>query len=178
MMMKSKIYSHVVEAGKKGDTIFLDIGCCSKCSNNSSPASTHMCAVGTDLRKLVLDGYPAINVVGSDIRQEYITSGYSLFQDKDSCKIRFFSADMFDVPVDTPAAAPTTPLADVSSFADLTDRVTHIYAGALYHLFDEAAQYDIAIKMASLLKRDSGAVIFGRHQGLDPEGLIDDVIYS
>lgn len=29
MMIKNKIYPKVVEAGKKGDTVFLDIGCMS-----------------------------------------------------------------------------------------------------------------------------------------------------
>ncbi|KZP26751.1 hypothetical protein FIBSPDRAFT_819000 [Athelia psychrophila] len=162
MMQKNAAYQRVLEAGKKGDTVLLDIGCC----------------MGTDVRKLVRDGYPESHVLGCDLRLEYITSGYNLFEDKDSCKIRFFTADMFDIPVNAAAGSPDIPLAEISRLSDLANRVTHLYAGALYHLFDEATQYIMAIGMARLTKRNSGTVIFGRHQGMEPEGVIDDVLHA
>jgi len=134
--------------------------------------------MGTDVRKLVSDGYPASNVLGCDLRQGFIDAGYSLFQDKETCKIHFFTSDIFEVP----ATISTTPalLSDLSSITDLRQlegSIDHFYAGALFHLFDEPTQYAIAIRIAgTLLKRKEGSVIFGRHQGLHEEGMIADGI--
>jgi len=158
--MKNLIYKRALEAGRNSDSIFLDIGCC----------------MGTDVRKLVQDGYPAHHVFGCDIRPEFIRAGYDLYQDENDCRIRFFSSDVFDVPVNAASVKVDVPLPSVSNLSDLTNRVTHIYAGALFHLFDEATQYAIAVRMATLIRRGTGAIIFGRHQGLDPAGMIDDVM--
>ena len=62
----------------------------------------------------------------------------------------------------------------VTDLTQLRGKLTHIYAGALFHLFDEAVQRALAFRLALLLKRDTGAVIFGRHQGLEEAGMIDD----
>ncbi|GAN02287.1 hypothetical protein MAM1_0020d01730 [Mucor ambiguus] len=59
---------------------FLDIGCCT----------------GTDLRKMMLDGYPKDYLIGMDIEQCYIDCGYELFKDDpDICPIRFIIDDLF-----------------------------------------------------------------------------------
>jgi len=152
------VYPTVLEAGKKGTTVFLDIGC----------------AMGTDARRIVFDGYPASNVIGSDLRQSFIDQGHELYQDANNCKINFFSADMFDIPAHPTFPPSTTPLSDVTSFVELQNRVTHMYTALLFHLFDEASQHEIAIRVATLLKRESGAVIFGRHQGTAKESVITD----
>ena len=34
--------------------------------------------MGTDVRKLVADGYPGANVLGCDLRRAFIDSGYTL----------------------------------------------------------------------------------------------------
>ncbi|KZP08684.1 hypothetical protein FIBSPDRAFT_938868 [Athelia psychrophila] len=65
---------------------------------------------------------------------------------------------------------------NVNHLSDLTNKITHLYSGALYHLFDEATQYAIAVRMATLIKRATGSVIFGRHQGLEPDGMIADAM--
>lgn len=131
-------------------------------------------AVGTDVRRLVFDGYPASNVLGCDLRQSYIDQGHELYRDADTCGIRFFTSDVFDIPVRQAAVTNALPLSDVTAFSELQNRVTHLYTALLFHLFDEASQYAIAIRVATLLRRQSGAVIFGRHQGMPRASLITD----
>ena len=180
--MRNEIYPSVVEAGKTGDTLFLDLGCMSAyitaiCVSGSSCVLTST-AVGTDVRKLAYDGYPASNILGCDLREEYVELGYMLFRDKDTCPIRFFTSNVFDLP--TSPSAPelkegqSLDVTRVSDLSQLYDSLTHIYTGALFHLFDKENQYGLAIRLARLLKREPGAVIFGRHQGLESEGYIDD----
>ncbi|KAI0360631.1 hypothetical protein OH77DRAFT_1418615 [Trametes cingulata] len=159
MMLRNAIYPTVLEAGKRGGTLFLDLGCC----------------MGTDVRKLVYDGYPASQVLGCDLRPEYIQLGYELFGDADKCRIRFFTSDVFKLPTtaeptDSTAALP----ASVNDLAQLRGALTHIYTGALFHLFDKDTQYGLAVRLITLLKRQPGAIVFGRHQGLQEEGYIDD----
>lgn len=161
-MSANPIYPEVLAAGKTGKTVFIDLGCC----------------MGTDVRKLVADGYPAANVMGCDLRQEFIEYGYKLFGDKGRCAIHFFASDVFDVPYPYPAAAeaPAAPL-DLTQIRDLRQlrgQVDHFYTGALFHLFDEPTQYALALRVAQLVKRTPGTVIFGRHQGLEEEGYIND----
>ena len=135
--------------------------------------------VGTDLRKLVFDGYPASNVIGCDLRPEYVDLGYELFGDRDRCPIRFITGNIFDLPdkaAPTDVAEETSPpsLTSVNDLAQLRGALTHVYTGALFHLFDEETQYKLALRLALLVKRSPGAVIFGRHQGLKVEGMIED----
>jgi len=174
-MCINPIYSSILEAGKKGGTIFLDIGCCSTTFLFVSLHDNHMGSiVGTDVRKLVYDGYPASSVLGSDLREAYIEAGYKLFRDSKTCGIHFFSSELFDIPVNLASTSAEIPLSQIKVLWQLANRVTHLYVGALFHLFDEVTQYAIALRMAIVLKRDSGGVIFGRHQGLANEGLIED----
>lgn len=134
--------------------------------------------MGTDVRKLVADGYPAHNVMGCDLRQEFLDYGYQFYQDKDTCGIRFFASDIFDVPYPFPATkVPPAPLDNVSRVMELEQlhgSVTHFYTGALFHLFDESTQYAIALRVATLLKRVPGAIVFGRHQGKAEAGMLND----
>lgn len=130
--------------------------------------------MGTDARRLVFDGYPASNVLACDLRQSYIDQGHELYQDADTCKIRFFTSDVFDIPGCSTVATNSLPLSDVTTFSELQNRVTHMYTALLFHLFDEVSQFAIAIRVATLLRRQSGAVIFGRHQGMSKASLITD----
>lgn len=132
--------------------------------------------MGTDVRKLVYDGYPAANVLGCDLRQEFLDYGHTLFGDRGRCAIRFFASDIFAVPYPPPADQPPSDIAlgSVTHLAQLRGRIDHFYTGALFHLFDEKTQYALALRVAALLRRAPGAVVFGRHQGLEREGYIDD----
>ncbi|THH31627.1 hypothetical protein EUX98_g2555 [Antrodiella citrinella] len=156
MMSKNAIYGEVLEAGQSGDTIFLDLGCC----------------MGTDVRKLVFDGYPASNVVGCDLRQEFIDLGYELYKDRSSCAIRFIVDDIFDADAPTDHAA--SDLAQVTRLCQLKDRVSHFYLGALFHLYDEQTQFAIALAVGKLLHKEKGGIAFGRHHGVTKEGVADD----
>ncbi|TFK84974.1 hypothetical protein K466DRAFT_552778 [Polyporus arcularius HHB13444] len=158
-MARNEIYPKVVEAGKAGHTLFLDLGC----------------MMGTDVRKLAYDGYPASHILGCDLREEYIELGYALFRDKETCPIRFFASNVFDLPTSPPPPrSDALDIATVSDLSHLYGSLTHIYTGALFHLFDKESQRGLAVRLARLLKREPGAIIFGRHQGLDNEGYIDD----
>ncbi|EKM53219.1 uncharacterized protein PHACADRAFT_210914 [Phanerochaete carnosa HHB-10118-sp] len=160
-MFENPIYPQVLAAGKLGQTVLLDLGCC----------------MGTDVRKLVHDGYPASNVMGCDLRQEFIEHGYELYQDREQCAIHFFASDIFDVPYPFPAdQAPAGPLdtGKVTEMKQLYGKVDHFYTGALFHLFDESTQYALALRVAQLIKRSAGTIVFGRHQGLEEEGYIND----
>ncbi|KAA1472575.1 hypothetical protein DENSPDRAFT_838894 [Dentipellis sp. KUC8613] len=162
MMSANKVYPHILEAGKNPETILLDLGCC----------------MGTDVRKLVYDGFLASQVVGCDLRPEFIAAGHKLYSDAANSSIHFFAGDMFAHPLPAlPRAGvqpSTTPLSEVSSLVELTGRVTHIYTGALFHLWDESSQLALALRLACLLRRIPGATIFGRHQALEQAGMIDD----
>ncbi|PSR90483.1 hypothetical protein PHLCEN_2v4901 [Hermanssonia centrifuga] len=160
MMSQNPIYPKVLESGKAGNTIFIDLGCC----------------MGSDVRKLVADGYPASNVLGCDLRQEFIDCGHNFYNDSETCKIRFFTSDIFEVPYPFSAesALAFTGISQVTGLLQLREAVTHFYTGALFHLFDEATQYALALRVAMLLKRKPGTVVFGRHQGLPEAGMIND----
>ena len=59
---------------------FLDIGC----------------ALGTDLRKMNLDGIPQKNLYGLDIEKGFINLGYNLFNDKNTNKMTFIIGNILD----------------------------------------------------------------------------------
>jgi len=155
-------YRTVVAAGRSGNTLLLDIGCC----------------MGTDARKAAHDGYPAANIVGSDLHAEYLRLGYKLYDDESDCNISFFAADVFDLDsdgkVDSPGSTsePEARTLAFSNLRELKGKVTHIYAGLLFHLFDESTQTRLARCLAALLYRNPGAIIFGRHEGREEAGLI------
>lgn len=138
---------------------------------------TKVLSVGTDVRRLVYDGYNARNVFATDLRESFLADGHELYRDAETSEIRFFPSDIFDLPT-PPSPAPSdpsdTPLSQVTTLSDLQNQVTHMYIALLFHLFDEASQYEIALKVGSLLRRTSGAVIFGRHQGAEDAGVISD----
>ncbi|KAI9248218.1 hypothetical protein BDA99DRAFT_446317, partial [Phascolomyces articulosus] len=98
-------YRSLVDMKNLGDQapIIIDLGCCT----------------GTDLRKLMLDGYPGNKLYGIDINQHYIDTGYDLFLDQDHCPITFLVGDIF-----------TTPIPSY-----LHQRVGVIYTGSVIHLF-------------------------------------------
>ncbi|KAI0789004.1 hypothetical protein BC629DRAFT_1677636 [Irpex lacteus] len=158
MMAANPIYPEVLEAGKSGNTVLIDVGCC----------------LGSDVRKLVSDGYPARNVVGVDLRQQFLDLGHRLYGS--SWDINFFTSDIFEVPYPFPEdiSPDDTPISDVKHVTQLRGRITHFYTGALFHLFDESTQYALALRVAELLKREPGAIVFGRHQGLSEAGYIND----
>lgn len=138
--------------------------------------------MGTDLRYLVQIGYPSSSVIGCDLRRDFIDLGHALYADRDTCPIPFFVADVFDItlrpfPQTVDNVGPS--VKDVRSLDELRGRVKYIYAGALFHLFDEGTQEAIAGRLATLLDVTEGsgpAVLFGRHSAKAEEGVINDAM--
>lgn len=124
------------------------------------------------MRKLVLDGYPAEHVYGCDLRQDFLDMGHALFGDREMCAIRFFAANIFDGSWEHPKDG-----GFASELEHFRSSMTHIYTGALFHLFDEERQYELALRLATLLEKSPGALIFGRQRGTRKEGTFSDGVY-
>ncbi|KAI0295846.1 hypothetical protein B0F90DRAFT_1748903, partial [Multifurca ochricompacta] len=147
-MYRHPIYPRVLSQGKEDPSaILLDVGCC----------------IGTDVRKLVIDGYPASQVLGIDLRPEFLTLGHKLYGDAESCRIHFLAADIFAL--SKPLIAPRAPSSEATPY---------IHAGSLFHIWDEPTQHTLALRLVLLLRRRSGSTIFGRQPGLPEAGVIDD----
>lgn len=184
------VYKEVLERGKRGGGIFLEIGSCSTSFDSSflviialirpldyDVRSIYYYKVGTELRNLVHDGYPVSQIVGCDFHETYISLGYELFQDKETCKIKFLADDAFNVgttlataPSESESPAAVIDMETVSKLDDLAGRVSFIYTSSFFHLFDEAKQKELAKRMVRLWTREPGAIIFGRHQALEQAG--------
>lgn len=109
---------------------FLDIGCCT----------------GTDLRRLVLDGYPKDYLIGMDIEQCYIDCGYELFkEDPDICPIRFIIDDLFRF----------------EKTHVLCNTIWIVHAGSVLHLFDLDQIVQFIHRATWLLK--PGGILVGGH---------------
>jgi len=148
-MKEHPTYREVLEEGRKSTALFLDLGCC----------------MGVDVRNLVYEGYPESQVVGSDLLKPYISFGHELFNDKDTSKIKFIAADIFDLPSTISSSPPSNvDNANVLQLDDLAGSVTFIYTGSVFHLFDAPKQKAFAIRLLRLWTREPGAIIFGQHQ--------------
>ncbi|KAF8313789.1 hypothetical protein DL93DRAFT_1118380 [Clavulina sp. PMI_390] len=155
-------YKEVLEMGRRDPSaLLLDIGCC----------------MGTDLRKAVFDGFPAQQAVGCDLYTDFFDHGHKLWSDKDSSAIKFIFGDVFSIPV--PSSLPITPtakrdrLTNNSAISKLEDLIGHaklVYASAVFHLFSEAKQAEMARKVAVLASTQPGTIIFGLHVGSDVKG--------
>ncbi|KAI0084992.1 hypothetical protein BDY19DRAFT_469249 [Irpex rosettiformis] len=158
-VVKNSIYKEIVEAGKKGDTIYLDFGCC----------------MGTDARKLVADGYPPQNVFACDLYKELLDFGYRLYDDASTCQIHFLSSDAFSVPYPAPPSGPSTveDLSEVTEISQLQGKVTHLYAGFFFHMFNEEKQCNLALRFGVLMKREPGTILYGRQIGSYEAGFVD-----
>ncbi|KAI0322175.1 hypothetical protein OF83DRAFT_1167835 [Amylostereum chailletii] len=144
--------------------IYLDLGCC----------------FGNDPRKAIADGYPAQNVVASDLYQAFWDLGQNLFKTtSETYPVTFVAGDAFDpahletVPPFTIASPPTTPrpiLSELKSLNPLRGHVSAIHTSSFFHLFDENGQQRLAHAVAGLLSPEPGSMIFGQHSGLPQKG--------
>lgn len=141
--------------------------------------------MGTDVRKLVHDGFPASRVIGSDLRPEFIDAGYALFGDRVTLSVPFFVSDVFELSSNPPAATKpsSVPLRDVTVLNNLLGRMAYIHTGSLFHLFSEDTQRALATRLTALLRVApeatlgtapvEGCVIFGKHQGKEVAGVFE-----
>jgi hypothetical protein len=132
---ESGIYDEIVQRLKGGDK-FLDLGCC----------------FGQEIRRLISDGVPAEYTYGSDLRREFVDLGYDLFQDRDreGEKINFLTANIFD---------------DDSSLNELNGKISIVYTGSFFHLFNWSEQFDVAKRIVTILKPEPGVLLCGRQVG-------------
>lgn len=135
-LSKNPLYSQVLERLKNGQT-FVDIGCC----------------LGTDIRKLVVDGAPPGNVFGIELEKKFIDYGYELFRDEQKIPhSTWFIEDMLQ-----PDFGP--------ELASHQSRVDIVNASSFFHLLGRDDQLTAARKIIKLLKRRQGSMLVGRHAG-------------
>jgi len=135
----SPIYGDLVERVKKNGATFLDLGVC----------------FGQDIRKLVFDGCPSGNLVGTELQPAFINFGYELFRDREKLKTPFKTGDYF--------ASKTAHDLPEQSF-------DFIHSGAFFHLFTWEEQVEAISRAVQLLKHKPGSVIFGRQAAKDVPG--------
>jgi len=135
------------------------------------------CFMGTQLRKLLMDGYPSDpsdpSLIGTDLRKEFLDLGYELFQDGPSSErpvpIALHPADIFD---------------DASILTSYKGKLRYIFVGSVFHLFELDAQTDMARRVLDLLDipaevpTGSGEgreyIIFGTQEGRQVASAIQD----
>jgi len=109
--------------------------------------------VGTDVREFIIDGGGAggsNKVVAVDLQQDFIDLGQQLYKGP-TPGIEFRVANLLD-PKDT-------------RVDDLKGKVTLLYTGAVFHLFEEHEQRLLAEKINSLFAKTGEVVAFGTHRG-------------
>ncbi|EJD41305.1 hypothetical protein AURDEDRAFT_115547 [Auricularia subglabra TFB-10046 SS5] len=154
------VYNEVLKLGReRPDAILLDLGCC----------------FGNDARRAVADGFPATQVIASDLRAEFWALGHELFRSSpETCPIRFVQGDVFAPsfisPHETSLFAPGDPIdacVESGSLNPLQKRASVIHTSAFFHLFNEEQQLEIARRCNALLSNEPGSLIFGSHRGVE-----------
>jgi hypothetical protein len=115
--------------------------------------------VGTDIREFLLDGGDADGsnkLIAVDLRQDFIDLGQNLFKGP-TPGIEFRTTDLLD-PADT-------------SLDDVKGKVTLLYTGAVFHLFQEDQQRVFAETIKTLLATEGEVAVFGWHGGAKEKGI-------
>ncbi|KAG2367878.1 hypothetical protein BDR07DRAFT_1392400 [Suillus spraguei] len=159
------VYEHILRLGReRPDAVLLDIGCC----------------FGVDARKAAADGFPAKNIIASDIVNEFLQLSHELFKTipasypgcllpGDAFDPEFLSivAPSYDV-----SPVPAIDLSSLKSLNPLHDRISAINAIAFFHLFNEEKQLHVARALAGLLSAQPGSVICGFDNGALEKGIV------
>ncbi|CCM06727.1 uncharacterized protein FIBRA_09021 [Fibroporia radiculosa] len=157
-------YKQLLELGqKRAGAMFLDIGCC----------------FGNDVRKAIVDGFPAHQALASDLKAEFWDLGHHLFNSTPSSfPVKFLPGDALDAaflepgPIFTSPPAEAAPaLTTLETLSPLRGHVSAIHASSFFHLFDEPTQTALSRAVAGLLSPEPGSVIFGVHGGRPEKGL-------
>ncbi|THU82649.1 hypothetical protein K435DRAFT_831630 [Dendrothele bispora CBS 962.96] len=151
-------YNQVLQSMKIDEkAILLDLACC----------------LGTDVRKAIIDGCPAERIIASDIYQEFWNLGHKFFKtNPEETFPKFFCGDVLDssfIP-DTKISpnVPSQPQQD--NMASYVGQIRFIHVSNLFHLFNEADQNRLAERLAGLLSRSPGSMIFGTQTGRHEKG--------
>ncbi|KAI6005380.1 hypothetical protein EDC04DRAFT_2583295 [Pisolithus marmoratus] len=158
-------YQEVIKIGRERENaIFLDIGCC----------------LSTESRRVAADGWPARNIVASDLKQGerldqlgFLELSHAFFRtSKETYPGHFIAGDALDPNVLTivpPARGLVqAPLPDLSSLTALSPLHGHcsvINASAFFSCFTEEQQLHVARGLAGLLSPVPGSLITGCHPG-------------
>ncbi|KAK7032966.1 hypothetical protein R3P38DRAFT_3186511 [Favolaschia claudopus] len=144
-------YEHVLRLGSTiPGAMLLDVGCC----------------FGNDLRKIASDGFPVRNLIGSDLRQGFWDLGHELFRTTpETFPAAFAAGDVLDPAFLSLSSDPVPPvdLGSLTSLNALRGQLSAIHSASVFHLFDEGVQLELARKLAGLLVRRPGSIIFGCH---------------
>lgn len=166
--MNRKISSHesyqqVLKLGRDREgALLLEIGCC----------------LGMEMRRAAADGFPAKQIIASDLHSEFWEFGHALFRTTpQSFPATFVAGDALDPDFLSPLPGTSESRAslDLSSLTTLNQlkgKVSAIYARSLFHLFNEDQQRQLAHSLGSLLSTQPGSVIFGSHMGNVEKGII------
>lgn len=121
--------------------LYLDLGCC----------------LAQDIRKLLYDGADPSRVYGADLRPEFISAGYQLFQDEATFpqKEHFVApADVFDF----------SPESELSKRFD--GKIGILHSTAVFHLFTWDEQVSMAKRCLQLMtQHDDRVLICGAQIG-------------
>ncbi|OCH88054.1 hypothetical protein OBBRIDRAFT_780796 [Obba rivulosa] len=160
---RSPSYAKLLELGREREgAIFLDVGC----------------SFGIDVRVAISDGFPSENIVATDLRPEFWDLGMNLFMSApETFSVPFVCGDLFDLTFVKPCPPfyqrPDTHQPDLRKLASLNPLLGHVsvlYAGLLFHLFDEEEQLQLARILAGLLSPEPGSLIFGSHTAKSQQG--------
>ncbi|KAI0311427.1 hypothetical protein OF83DRAFT_1151055 [Amylostereum chailletii] len=176
-MARLPAYPALLQLGReRPGAIFVDLGCC--CAPPSlchTPAcaditSSRLIAVGNDVRKAVLDGYPPENILGVDVSKDLWDLGHEMFRSTPaSFPVAFLAGDALSssfLSPSLPLSIPSPPaLSTLTSLNPLKGHVSALFTGAFFHLFTYPQQTALAHTLASLLAGHPGALLFGVQGG-------------
>ncbi|CAD6587458.1 MAG: hypothetical protein ASARMPREDX12_002851 [Alectoria sarmentosa] len=112
----------------------LDLGCC----------------FAQDIRKLAHDGAPTENLYACDLEQNFLDLSYDLFQDRDTMKGHFFTANALE---------------EDAALDKLQGKIDFVYTASFLHLFGWDAQLKVCKRIIKTLKPQKGSLVFGRQTG-------------
>ena len=101
--------------------------------------------------------------------------GHKLFRTTpETYPVKFLAGDAFDdahLSLTSPIpSGPAPPVASVDTLTELRGHISVIHASALFHLFNEEAQFNLAKRLAALLDPRPGSIIFGGHGAMPVKG--------
>lgn len=93
---------------------------------------------------------PLKNLIGIDLRREFLDLGYELFRDRETLTSKFFAGNI---------------LAGETSYESLDGKVDIIHIASFFHLFSLPTQIQIAKRLVKMVRPVSGSLILGRQSG-------------
>ncbi|KAG1841698.1 hypothetical protein DFJ58DRAFT_666422 [Suillus subalutaceus] len=160
------VYEHILKLGReRPDAVLLDIG------------------FGIDARKAAADGFPAKNIIASDIHNvnpfHMLELSHELFKTTPAsypaCQI---PGDVLDpeflsvaAPLDDVSPAPATDFSSLKSLNPLRGRISAINVTRFFHLFPEDKQLHLARTLVGLLSAQPGSAICGHQVGKAEKGI-------